>query len=107
MTISTISNVGADLARIQERQNRQDAVRSATGAEPAPRPSGVADTGVDAASARDISAEENVRAAQSTLTEADFANIPSPQERVQAQAYEALTAQTNRLPPNILSLLNE
>ena len=106
MTISTIGNVSADLARIQERQNREDTARASDSAS-ATRTEDVVDVRPDVDAARNLSAEENLRAAESTLNEADFDAVPSAQERVQAQAYEALTAQTNRLPHNILALLNE
>ena len=109
MTISTIGTIGADLARIQEKQNREVSERAAAqrAATEAPAKASDALTAVDETTARKLSEIENQNAAASVLTEADVDAQPSPQERVQSQARESIAAQTNKLPPNILQLLNE
>ncbi len=110
MTVSTIGNVGADIARAQDKQNKQDSVR--VGAKNAATlPQDRVDTAalqlLDVETARKFTEAENLYAARSTLSDADFAATESPQERVYAQAKEAIAAQTNKLPGNVLQLLNE
>lgn len=63
----------------------------------------------DYASATFETAVQNLEAARSTLTDDDlFGDIQvSNQAQFQAQATASLLAQTNKLPGNILSLLNE
>lgn len=110
MSISTIGNVGADLARTQDKQNKQDAARIV--APQYVRPGDTVDVAnapvaIDRDTARLLTEAENRLAAESTLTDADFEAAPTPHEQVQAQAREALAAQTNKLPANVLQLLNE
>lgn len=107
MSISTVGNVGGDLARIQDKQNRDDSKRVSAKPDAAPASQADAASTIDVDAARRLTEAENLRAAESTLTDADVDNAPSPQEHVQTQAREALAAQTNKLPPQLLQLLNE
>ena len=70
---------------------------------------GELDKGLDFAFASLESAGINQEAARAVLFDADFADITneSQQARVQAQATNALLAQTNKLPSNILGLISE
>ena len=110
MTVSTIGNVGADIARTQDKQNKQDTARAGVknaATLPQDHVDAAARESLDVEAARKLTEIENHHAAASTLSDADFESTESPQDRVYAQAKESIAAQTNKWPTNLLQLLQE
>lgn len=114
MTVSTISNVGADAQRALEKQNKQQDTKP-VGTQPgsATLPvDQIADSALREVFTREQAVTatqvQNQEAAQAVLNDDDFpVSDVSAQEKVQAQAKDALKAQTSKLPANVLSLLVE
>lgn len=116
MTVTTIGNAGEAIRRLQEQQNKQADTRSVS------KTPGTATLPVDevapsvAAALKSVSnatadvEAQNREAAKSVLSDEDIERIEqggSAQEKIQAAAKASIQAQTNRLPPSMLTLLVE
>jgi hypothetical protein len=114
MTVSTIGNAGDAIRRLQESQNKQADTRTnikAPGTASLPQDTvEISDSLLNVASAAAASEVQNRDAAKSVLSDDEFDKAvhgDSAQEKIQQQAVASAAAQTNKLPPNILSLLAE
>jgi hypothetical protein len=118
MTVSTITNVAPEIRRALENQNKA-ATPTGRDASAATLPTDTVQLSADVAfkpallnlnEAIAESSAQNYVAAQSTLTDADFDvadATETAQARVQADAKASTLAQTNKLPPNLIQLLQE
>lgn len=117
MTVSTITGLPADVKRALDNNNKpanqtREETKTQGGASlPKDTISASATASLDLNQAIVATQKQNREAAQATLSDTDFEQLErvedSPQAQVQAQAKASVTAQTNKLPANILQVLVE